>query len=190
MPLQEIYHPPWTNDVSATDSGSRSPQRHFRRQGGIQCLTNINAVGINVATGFADNSSNFTIDYSGTGQHIAYIEDFYDVNMTRPIVRCEREVCCRYRTNRRACWVRCEGSARLDLCERVQRHCRLSFSPVSSAGVPVPPAGAPVPPAGAPVLPAVAHLFSQQWRTCSSSRCTCSATLGTSLTFTCIYNAV
>jgi len=49
---------------------------------GFSALTNINAIGINVATGFADNSLNFTIDYSGTGQHIAYIEDFYDVNKT------------------------------------------------------------------------------------------------------------
>ena len=49
---------------------------------GFSALTNINAIGINVATGFADNSANFTIDYSGTGQHIAYIEDFYDVNKT------------------------------------------------------------------------------------------------------------
>ena len=49
---------------------------------GFSALTNINAVGINVATGFADNSASFTIDYSGTGQHIAYIEDLYDVNTT------------------------------------------------------------------------------------------------------------
>jgi len=49
---------------------------------GFSALTNTQAVGINVATGFTDNSANFTIDYSGTGQHIAYIEDFYDVNMT------------------------------------------------------------------------------------------------------------
>jgi len=47
---------------------------------GFSALTNINAIGINVATGFADNSPNFTIDYSGNGQHIAYIEDFYEVN--------------------------------------------------------------------------------------------------------------
>jgi hypothetical protein len=49
---------------------------------GFSALTTINAVGINVATGFADNSANFTIDYSGTGQHIVYIEDFYDTNRT------------------------------------------------------------------------------------------------------------
>jgi hypothetical protein len=49
---------------------------------GFNALTNITAVGINVATGFADNNASFTIDYSGTGQHIAYIEDFYDVNKT------------------------------------------------------------------------------------------------------------
>ena len=49
---------------------------------GFSALTGINAVGINVATGFADNSAAFTIDYSGTGEHIAYIEDFYDVNKT------------------------------------------------------------------------------------------------------------
>jgi len=47
---------------------------------GFSALTNINAVGINVATGFTDNSTNFTIDYSGTEQHIAYTEDFYNVN--------------------------------------------------------------------------------------------------------------
>ena len=49
---------------------------------GFSALTNINAVGIHVATGFVDNGANFTIDYSGTGQHIAYIEDFYNVNTT------------------------------------------------------------------------------------------------------------
>jgi len=49
---------------------------------GFSALTSITAVGINVATGFADNSAGFTIDYSGTGQHIAYIEDLYDVNAT------------------------------------------------------------------------------------------------------------
>ena len=46
---------------------------------GFSGLTGINAVGINVATGFADNSPNFPIDYSGNGEHIVYIEDFYDV---------------------------------------------------------------------------------------------------------------
>ena len=67
--------------MSATDSRNRSPQSHFRRQDGIRRLTiSINAVGINAATGFADNTSNFTIDYSGTGHHIVYIDDFYDVN--------------------------------------------------------------------------------------------------------------
>ena len=49
---------------------------------GFNALTNITPVGINVATGFADNNANFTIDYSGTGQHICYIEDLYDVNAT------------------------------------------------------------------------------------------------------------
>jgi len=49
---------------------------------GFSALRNVNAFGINVATGFVDNSANFTIDYSCVGQHIAYIEDFYDVNTT------------------------------------------------------------------------------------------------------------
>jgi 1-phosphatidylinositol phosphodiesterase len=49
---------------------------------GFSALTGITAVGINVATGFADNNADFTIDYSGTGQHIAYIEDLYDLNAT------------------------------------------------------------------------------------------------------------
>lgn len=49
---------------------------------GLRALTNVTAVGINTATGFADNSANFTIDYSGTGEHIAYIEDLYNVNST------------------------------------------------------------------------------------------------------------
>ena len=49
---------------------------------GFSALQNITAVGINVATGFADNNANFQIDYSGTGQNICYIEDLYDVNAT------------------------------------------------------------------------------------------------------------
>src|SRR5258708_39615556 len=49
---------------------------------GFRALTGVTAVGMDVSTGFADNNASFTIDYSGTGQHIAYIEDFYDVNKT------------------------------------------------------------------------------------------------------------
>jgi len=44
---------------------------------GFRALTNINATRINIATGFADNSTNFTI-----GQHIVYIEDIYGVDTT------------------------------------------------------------------------------------------------------------
>jgi len=72
----------WVQSTLLPTLGAARRKAIFVDRMGFSGLTGITAVGINVATGFADNNADFTIDYSGTGQHIAYIEDLYDLNAT------------------------------------------------------------------------------------------------------------
>jgi len=72
----------WVQSTLLPTLGAARHKAIFVDRMGFSALTNVTAIGMNVATGFADNNASFTINYSGTGQHIAYIEDLYDVNAT------------------------------------------------------------------------------------------------------------